>query len=451
MTFAKGVSVRPEVEVQVQPAVQKADVAQPQLEAPRHEDPLTVQELVDPLADPLVESAGMPSGSGAAAPGAPAAPGGNPLQMLTEVTGTITGHASPRWESPGAGETAEGNNQALSEGRAAAVRREFIRLFDERMRDQVDYQLAARCSEGGDGEGGDACPIEEHGAGDAVTTEEAGGEPAANERELRRVSVDVRVRHDRSREECEETFDVQEEGADQRSGEASRCSPNHTTDWSMRLGLSAGVHIVGGAAALVVHLRNNRTGQQSQALIGGLGIGGGIGGGGSGDVSESDSDWVSFTASRDGEPITFTDFNGRAAIFGSVGAAVVGGAGFTTLRIPALVSGPINFAGFQLGLGASVNVNMGAFAQATGPSLDCEPAEYEIVEGEECRSVHDTVERSYSARISFATESADVDEQALQMLTEFVDRVAADVRGGGDSAPESVPCDTDGTDFHCGG
>jgi len=448
--------VRPEVDVQVQQAVQQADVSPPQVEAPRHEDPLTVQELADPLADPLVETAGAPGGSGAAAPAAPAAPsgpGGNgrALQMLTEVTGTITGHASPRWQQPGAGESAEGNNQDLSDQRAAAVRQEFVRLFDERMADQVQYQLTARCSDGGDGEASAECPIEEHGAGDAVTTEEAGGEPSANDRQMRRVAVSIRVRHDLSREECEDTFDVQEEGADQRSGPASRCSPNHTTDWSMRLALNAGIHYVGGAGSVVVQLRNNRTGQQTSAVAGGIGIGAGLGGAGSGDVSEEPSDWVSFTASLDGDPITFSDFSGRMAIFGGAGASVVGGLGFTTLRIPALVDGPINFAGFQLGLGASANVNLGAFAPVSGPSLDCDPAEYEIVEGEECRSVHQTVERSYAAQISFATESAELDEQAMQMLTEFVDRVAADVRGGGASAPESIPCDTDGTDFQCGG
>ncbi len=445
--------MRPEVDVQVQQAVQKADVGPPQVEAPRQEDPLTVQELADPLADPLVATAGLPGGGAAPAAPPPESPtgggnGGSALQMLTEVSGTITGHASPRWESPGAGETAEGNNQALSEARAAAVRQEFIRLFDERMGDEVEYQLAARCDDGADGE---SCPIEADGAGDAVTTEEAGGEPSANDRVMRRVSVDVHVRHDRSREECEETFDVQEEGADQVSGEPSRCTPNHTTSWSIRLALNAGIHYIGGAAGLVLQLRNNRTGQQGQALIGGLGIGAGIGGGGAADPVEDASDWVSVQASLDGEPVTFSDFSGRMAIFGGVGVQVVGGAGFTTLRIPALVDGPINFAGFQLGLGASANVNLGAFATVSGPSLDCEPREYEIVEGEECRSVHDTVERSYTAQISFSTESAEVDEQAMQMLTEFVDRVAADVRGGGDSSPEPVACDTEGTDFHCGG
>lgn len=448
--------MRPEVDVQVQPALREADAAPPQVEAPRHEDPLTVQQLADPLADPLVGTAGLPSPGGAPAPAAPAAPAGqssgnSPLQMLTEVTGAITGHASPRWESPGAGETAEGNNQALSEQRAANVREEFIRLFDARMGDDVDYQLAARCSDGTDGEGGEECPIEQHGAGDAVTTEEAGGEPSANERHMRRVAVSIRVRHDLSREECEETWDVQEEGADQVSGDPSRCTPNHTHDWSVKVQLSAGVHIVGGAAVLVVTLRNNRTGQQSSGLITGVGIGGGIGGGGSGDVTESESDWATFHASLDGEQVTFNDFNHRMVIFGGLGASVVGGYGGTTMRIPALADGPINLHGFQLGLGASVSANLGGFAEMSGPERECERPEYEVIEGEECRSVHETVQRSYSAQISFATESAEVDEQAMQMLTEFVDRVATDVRSGGGEGPGNVPCDESGTDFHCGG
>ncbi len=445
--------MRPEVDVQVQREVKQADVAPPQVEAPRAEDPLTVQQLADPLADPLVGTNGLPAPGGNAAPAAPAAPSGpgdaSPLQMLTSVTGTITGHASPRWESPGTGETAEGNNQALSEQRAAAVREEFIRLFDERMGDDVDYQLSARCSDVGDGEGGEECPIEQSGAGDAVTTEEAGGDPSANERQMRRVAVSIQVRHDNSREECEETWDVQEEGADQVSGDPSRCTPNHTTDWSVKVQLSAGVHIVGGAAVLVVTLRNNRTGQQSSGLITGVGIGGGIGGGGSGDVTESESDWATFHASLDGEPVTFNDFNHRMVIFGGLGASVVGGYGGTTMRIPALTDGPINLHGFQLGLGASVSANLGGFAEMSGPERECERPEYEMIEGEECRSVMDTETRSYSAQISFGTESADLDEQAMQMLTTFVDRVATDVRSG-DSAGD-IPCDESGTDFHCGG
>ncbi len=39
----------------------------------------------------------------------------------------------------------------------------------------------------------------------------------------------------------------------------------------------------------------------------------------------------------------------------------------------------------------------------------------------------------------------------MQMLTEFVDRVATDVRSGGGEGPGNVPCDESGTDFHCGG
>ena len=347
------------------------------------------------------------------------------LQRATDVHAELTGHASPAWAHPRAGDRAA-LNLRLSQDRVEAVRGFFEDMFRAAMHARglaVDFVYETRAVDDPAAVPDPTAPdttsldVDAHGSRD--TEREADGDLAADAPEMRRVDLRVTV--------VWQALEDAPSSASVVTTTPETCEDNATRRWSISLGLTLSAHDVLGGSLVIGRLWNRRTGQSAAGVF----IGGGVGAGvlspvdlppglPSGDLGGR----VDFTTER---PVTFDDFDMTAAWMTGVSASAGVGAGVGYFSFPQLGSSLIETSGLSLGsLGLEASLDVGAWnVLGTPPGPRCTPASTETRGVVRHRTAVTAVPEVFTHRIHFETGSAALSDPALQGLQAFVDAVVA--------------------------
>jgi|GEM_PF-3543321 len=336
----------------------------------------------------------------------------------TEIHADLTGHASPRWEHTHGYRRAELNMQ-LSEDRVESVRLFFEEMLRNAFRARgLDVEItyeSRNVDEPAPVGAVDSASISAGAMGSTVTEREASGNVHANKPEMRRVDVKVTV-----------TWQVPGEALSSESEEVTipeECEPNATDRWSIKLVLSGGAgHAGGGVAGALGVLKNRLTGQTAQGSFQGGGLGVGLSSPG------ADPGWGDFSDFRTDSLVTFEDFDGTLARLTTAGAgiAIIGG-GLAWISFPMLGANSIFVGGFNMGqFGADMGTNVGSWnviGRPPGPHCTPEHTEQRAV----VRSVpyNTAMPNVFFHRVLFETGSAEIPDEELHKLQDFVDLIMA--------------------------
>jgi outer membrane protein OmpA-like peptidoglycan-associated protein len=342
----------------------------------------------------------------------------------TDVHAELTGHASPRWEHTRGGTRSE-LNMRLSEDRVEAVRSFFEEMLGNALRERglnADISYESRSVEEPAPVGsGDSASLSAGAVGNAETDREAGGNTRANAPSMRRVDVKVTV-----------TWQVAGEALSSESEEVTipeECEDNATDQWAIKLSLSGGGgHAgLGGAGALGV-LKNRRTGQTAQGSFQGGGIGVGL------STPGADPGWGDYENFTTDSRVTFEDFDGTLARLTTAGAGIaIIGYGFAYISFPNLGANSISVGGFNMGaLGADAGSNVGTWnVIGRPPGPVCTPEHTEHREWVNSEPYNTAMPNEFRTRVLFDTGSAEISDEELLKLQEFVDAVMANYEYSG--------------------
>lgn len=326
----------------------------------------------------------------------------------------IVGHASPRWRAARTPQIADENNWRLAEDRAEMTRMEVERLLANLMpnRQLVFEYRFRRASEAKTNEPVQALSepadvtIDVGGRGSSETLVEAGKRGrVANDDPMRRVDVKVTLH-------AETETDVEEDI------ERTERKPGATTDWSIWVTGESGLEAIGKVSAILIQLRNNKTGEVGTYAGWTSGVGASVG---INIAKTSLPDFESFTTP---EPMTFADFSGANFSITSIGFGI-GAFGaewskFTFDRLPGgkrtpdgIQVGGISFGGVELNLGSAV---YGAMFLADNPS------EYyaETTRTTRSETFESFSQEASSQRVLFDTGKADVTPWQSDLLNEYL-------------------------------
>lgn len=342
----------------------------------------------------------------------------------TTVSGTLAGHASPRWERPRGGSRAE-LNLRLSADRVDTVRTFFEAGLGNALRERgVDCNFDFTCRTVDDQAAAPATSappltseppaIGGEARGHTDTEVEAGGNTRANDRAMRRVDLVVTL-----------TWNVSGESGMSTSEDVTiprECAPNATERWAVKLSLSGGGGHAGvGAAGALGTLKNRLTGQTAQGSFQGGGLGVGLSTPG---ADPGWGDWNNFTTDR---PVTFEDFDGTLARLTTLGAGIaIIGYSFAYLSFPSLGANSISVGGANMGaLGADGGSNVGWWnVIGTPPGAQCTPERTETREVTEMSPYEYSVPNQFRHTVYFDTGSAEISDEQLTGLQLFADRIA---------------------------
>lgn len=332
----------------------------------------------------------------------------------TVVKIEVVGHASPRWRAAKTPQIADELNWRLAEKRAGAVRLEVEKLlhdllpnrnlvFEYRFKPSTDKPLdePVRALE----EPTDIS-LDFQGRGSTETLGEAGKRGRkANDDPMRRVDVKVTL-HSQGETDVEE--DV--ERSERKSGA--------TREWSLWVAGEAGVEAVGKAGAILIQLRNEKSGQVGTYAGWTSGIGASVG---VNIAKTSPPDFESFTTPK---PMTFDDFSGANFSISSFGAAIgVFGAEWSKFRFDRFPSGQPTPGGIQVG-GLSfggVELNLGSAVYGVMFLSDNPSEEYTEVTRTKRTQMYESLDsESTTHRVLFATQADGVTAWESDMLNEYL-------------------------------
>jgi hypothetical protein len=332
----------------------------------------------------------------------------------TVVKIEVVGHASPRWRAAKTPQIADELNWRLAEKRALAVRVEVEKLlqallpnrtliFEYHFKPSTDKPLAEpvkALDEPTD------VSLDFQGRGSTETLGEAGKRGRkANDDPMRRVEVKVTL-HSQAETDVEE--DV----------ERSERKPGATRAWSIYITGEAGLEAIGKAGAILIQLRNGKTGQLGTYAGWTSGLGASVG---VNIAKTSPPDFESFTTPK---PMTFADFSGSNFSITSFGASIgVFGAEWSKFRFDRFGGGQPTPGGIQVG-GLSfggVEVNIGSVVYGAMFLVDNPSEEYtEITRTKRTQTYESLASESTTHRVFFATEADQVTAWQSDMLNEYL-------------------------------
>ena len=326
----------------------------------------------------------------------------------------IIGHASPRWRSAPTPQIADAKNWELAEQRAEMARMEVETLLSQLLpnRDLVfDYQFK-RASKMERSEPVEALTepadvtLDVEGRGSTDTLGEAGTRGRkANDDPMRRVEVQVTLY---SETETDVAEDI----------ERTEQKPGATTDWSIWVTGEAGVEAVGKVSAILVQLKNEKTGAVGTyaGWTGGVGASVGI------NIAKTSlPDFESFTTP---EPMTFADFSGANFSISSIGFGLGAfGAEWSKFQFDkfpgrqktpgGIQVGGLQFGGFELNLGSVV---YGAMFLTDNPSETF----LETTKSTRMQQFESFDQEKSAHRMHFDTGSAAVGAWESDLLNEYL-------------------------------
>jgi hypothetical protein len=248
--------------------------------------------------------------------------------------------------------------------------------------------------------------LEFQGRGSVETLGEAGKRGRkANDEQMRRVDVSVTLL-------SEDETDVEEDV------ERSERKSGASTEWSIWIAGEAGVEAIGKAGAILIQLRNEKTG------IVGTYAGWTSGGGASLGINiakTSVPDFEQFTTSK---PMTFADFSGANFTIKSFGAGI-GAFGlewskfrFTNFRGGQPTPGGIQVGGLSFG-GVEINIFSGVYGVMF--LTDNPSEEYtEVTHAKQTQTYESLGQESSAHRLFFETAKDEVTPWQSDMLNEYL-------------------------------
>jgi hypothetical protein len=363
--------------------------------------------------------------------------GGTGVQRIndtatTSVSAHVTGHASPRWESP-RGRPREELNRGLSQARADAVQlylREMLNNAFAARGLPVEVGVVCRSVEDDSAPPAPVTTGEARGSDDTLV--EAAGDTRANDRSMRRVDIRVSV-----------TWHIAGEAPTTSMAETTvpeQCDPNATDQWAVSIGLSGGGGHAGvGGAFAVGRLKNRLTNQTAAGQF----VGGGLGVGLQTPGVTPDS-WGGYTDFQTDRPVTFEDFDGAVARLTTLGAGVFVGYCLAYLSFPTLGANSIDVGGFTAGnLGADGGTNVGVWNVHNAPGAICTPEHVVQSEVVDANPYTHDVPNGMTHAVYFETGSSEVTDLELGRLQTFVDALMANYdwpgEDGGMTSAGSAP------------
>jgi len=331
----------------------------------------------------------------------------------------IVGHASPRWRSAPNAQVADENNWNLAEQRAEMTRVDVEQLlmnllpnrqlrFDytfKRSSDQPTEEPVAALDEQSD------VSISVEGRGSTETLGEAGKRGrTANDDPMRRVEVKVTLA-------SEDETDVEEDV------ERREVKSGATTDWSIWVTGQAGLQAVGSASAILISLRNEKTGAIGTYAGWTGGIGASVG------VSIAQTGPPSFSSFQTPEPMTFEDFSRANFTITSAGFGV-GAFGysaasfeFTHFSEGRRTPDDIDISGISFG---GIGVNLGSMIYGAMFLADNPPETYtDTTRSKRDETYQSFASESSSHRVLFDTGKADVSAWQSDLLNEYLVEIVA--------------------------
>ena len=327
----------------------------------------------------------------------------------------VVGHASPRWRSARTAQRADDLNWNLAEDRARQVRTEAERLlknllpnrnlvFEYRYSPSSDMTPSApirALDEPVD------IALDFRGRGSTETLAEAGKRGRkANDDPMRRVDVRVSI-HSQGETDVEEKI------------ERSERKHGATSDWSIYVTGEAGVEAVGKASAILIQLKNNKTGRIGTYAGWTSGVGASVG------INIAKTSLPDFENFKTPEPMTFADFSGANFSIQSHGFAVgVFGAEYSKFRFEHFLGGkPVPSSRIQVGGlsfgGFEINIASGVYGAMF---LTDNPSEYYTVVStrSETKTYESLSKESNSHRVFFSTGSSKVTSIESDNLNAYI-------------------------------
>lgn len=320
------------------------------------------------------------------------------------IEGSITGHASPKWESPGEVDKDKLNKQ-LSIDRAEQVETFAQEIFKRNLSAKgIDVEFAVECTQEKDF---DKVQLPATGVGDSVTLEEAGGDENANEDAMRRADINIVVTH-QIESETGMSFNIHI---------PEKCEDNATTKWSIRLGFSGGAGHAGiGGALAYGEIRNRKTGQVAEGFFAGAGIGVGL------QIPDDSIQWGDWVDFKTDQKITFDHLDGTLCRLTSAGGGIYFAYNLIYISFPLYGANSISVGGFSKGvIGADMGSNVGFWKFFSFPGARCIPAE--DLPGEEFMPYTYDIKDDLSHKVHFETGSSEISVDEINKLETFITHI----------------------------